>query len=285
MTVYERQQRIRQIRRRAVCNIIKILAARAAIASLVLAIIAAFVSYIPKPQSVALEPENQAEPTMSLEAMMALRDQSEINTYGCVLHQEYEYPFDQMSMDWSAEQIEGFHYHEISDTCKAMGGELPAIVQAYTYIVCRQYGVDYEMVFALIEQESYARYDAIGDDGESKGYAQINEQFHKARMERLHINDLLNPFQNILCCVDYLAELQGALPDTDTPEADLLATYNYGPSGVRTRLWAYGVHYYDYNVAILDRAEVLRNEAERLSPDSEEDNLVYFERMQNCETP
>lgn len=255
--------------RRVFRSVLKIMGARMVLVGLAALAIAAAVSYIPKPQRVAFKVEAQAEPTMTAEATIALQEQMEIDTYGCVLHQEYEYPYDQMLADWSAEQIEGFRYHEISATCKAMGGELPAIVQAYAYIVCQQYGVDYETVFALIEQESYARYDAVGDDGKSKGLTQINEQFHKDRMKRLHITDLFNPFQNILCCIDYLAELQDGLPDTDTPEADLLATYNYGPNGVQTYLWDYGVHHYNYNTAILERAEALRNEAKGLDPRSE----------------
>lgn len=184
----------------------------------------------------------------------------EVELYGV-----YEYPFNTMSQDWDGEDIAGFHYHEISEAAKASGGYFPPIAQIYTYIICNQYGVDYEMVFALIELESKCRYDAAGDDGNSVGYMQIQGQWHEDRMKRLGVDDLTNPFQNILVGVDILAEIQGQIIESGTaPEmvaADTLAVYNYGMQGARRYLWANGVHLYSYNQAILDRAEELRQEA------------------------
>lgn len=81
------------------------------------------------------------------------------------LDADEEYPFNTMSQDWSGEDMEGFCYHEISDECKAAGGKFPVMAQIYTYIVCQNYGVDYEMVFALIEQESECNWNASGDGG------------------------------------------------------------------------------------------------------------------------
>ena len=153
--------------------------------------------------------------------------------------------------------MEGFYYHEISDEAKAAGGTMPVIIQVYTYIVCRQYGVDYEMVFALIERESLCRWDIIGDDGESTGYMQIQERWHKDRMERLGVNDLKNPFQNIRVGVDYMAELQGR---TGGNNMDTLAAYNYGYAGAKRCLWDEGVHEYTYNTEIMKRAQELKEE-------------------------
>lgn len=83
------------------------------------------------------------------------------------LDADEEYPFNTMSQDWSGEDMEGFCYHEISGECKAAGGKFPVMAQIYTYIVCQNYGVDYEMVFALIEQESECNWNASGDGGTS----------------------------------------------------------------------------------------------------------------------
>ena len=181
----------------------------------------------------------------------------EVTLYGCELYGVYEYPFNMMSQDWSAEDVEGFYYHEISDEAKAAGGTMPVIIQVYTYIVCRQYGVDYEMVFALIERESLCRWDIIGDDGESTGYMQIQERWHKDRMERLGVNDLKNPFQNIRVGVDYMAELQGRKGGNNM---DTLAAYNYGYAGAKRCLWDEGVHEYTYNTEIMKRAQELKEE-------------------------
>lgn len=85
--------------------------------------------------------------------------------YGCDIYGQYEYPYNTMSQDWSEDQVEGFYYHEITEECKKAGGQFPVIMQVYTYIICEQNDVDYEMVFALIERESKCVWNAAGDGG------------------------------------------------------------------------------------------------------------------------
>lgn len=65
--------------------------------------------------------------------------------YGCDIYGQYEYPYNTMSQDWSGDQVEGFYYHEITEECKKAGGQFPVIMQVYTYIICEQNDVDYEM--------------------------------------------------------------------------------------------------------------------------------------------
>lgn len=93
---------------------------------------------------------------------------------------------------------------------------------------------------------------------------QISSAWHQERMERLGVTDLKNPFGNILVGVDYLAELAEAVHGnrTATPDADVLAAYNYGYSGAVSKLWEYGVHEYAYNREIMERANELKEEAE-----------------------
>ena len=191
--------------------------------------------------------------------------EAESNEHGCDMIGVYEYPFNTMSQDWSAEDVNGFYYHEITDECKAAGGTFPVIAQVYTYCICQDYGVDYEMVFALIERESKCIWNAEGNDGETKGYMQIAEKWHEDRMERVGCSDMLNPFQNIRVGVDFLAELQDKLKDV--PEKDrnyyVLAAYNYGMQGARTHLWNKGIVKYDYNEEIMNRAEQLKEETRK----------------------
>lgn len=87
--------------------------------------------------------------------------------YGCDIYGQYEYPYNTMSQDWSGDQVEGFYYHEITEECKKAGGQFPVIMQVYTYIICEQNDVDYEMVFALIERESKCVWNADGGGGKS----------------------------------------------------------------------------------------------------------------------
>lgn len=47
----------------------------------------------------------------------------------------------------------------------------------------------------------------MGDKGESYGLMQIKKKWHTARMERLGVTDLLDPYQNVTVGIDLLAEL------------------------------------------------------------------------------
>lgn len=174
----------------------------------------------------------------------------------------YPYPFNAMSQDWSAEDVAGFWYHDISIESKAVGGYFPPIAQVYTYIVCKSYGVDYEMIFALIEHESKFRYDAESAGGTAVGYMQVRQEWADGRVERLGVTDMKNPYQNILIGVAYIAELQETIArsGTQTLQADVLAAYDMGLENACRTLWANGIHEYAYNRAIMDRANELRRE-------------------------
>lgn len=199
-----------------------------------------------------------------MEGFQAVEDQEETEQgiYGCRLHGAYGFPWNTMSQDWSGEQVEGFYYHEISEECREDGGEFPVVAQVYTYIVCQEYGVDYEMVFALIEHESRCRWSATGDGGSSIGLMQISGKWHGDRMERLHCTDLMDPFQNIRVGVDFLHELQEQLEGSEFLIADVLAAYNYGMTGARKHLWDKGIHWYSYNEEIMERAQELKAETQ-----------------------
>nr|DAY71945.1 MAG TPA: hypothetical protein [Caudoviricetes sp.] len=159
--------------------------------------------------------------------------------------------FDTMSEDWSADDVEGFQFYEIPEEYQRTGGYMPEKMQIYTYIVCKNYGVRYELVIALIERESGYVFDKVGDDGHSMGYMQVYEDYHKDRMERLNCTDLMNPYQNILVGVDYLAELI----DKYGTQQDALTAYNYGQAGAYRHMWSKGVYVYDYNSTIMKRAK------------------------------
>lgn len=163
--------------------------------------------------------------------------------------------FDTMSADWGGEN-EGFAYHEIPEEYEDTGGYFPEKMQCYTYILCKQYGVDYSLVVALIERESGYVFDKVGDDGNSIGYMQIYESAHTDRMERLNCTNLKNPYQNAMVGIDFLAEL---IEKCGTVQ-DALAAYNYGERGAREHLWNNGIYVYSYNEGIMNRARELEEE-------------------------
>lgn len=214
-------------------------------------------------------------PTETPTPIVILVDKTEAETeqYGCALYGTYGYPYNTMSQDWGADQVEGFWYHDITEECVRSGGYAPVIIQVYTYIVCEQYGVDYEMVFALIEQESRWKWNVIGDDGASTGLMQIQGRWHQERMERLNSRDLLNPFQNINVGVDFLAELWEEYEGQDIPEDIrwyyVLAAYNMGQTGAQRNLFSQGKYEYRYNTEIMNRAAELK--AEKAAGQQKED--------------
>ena len=75
----------------------------------------------------------------------------------------------------------------------------------YIEIVCQDKHICPELVEAIIERES--GWDPRSVNGDCIGLMQISEKWHKDRMERLGVDDLKDPYDNILTGVDYLSDL------------------------------------------------------------------------------
>lgn len=99
-------------------------------------------------------------------------------------------------------------------------------LQAYIIRTCYEYGMDPALIMALIQKESAFDASAIGGGGDSAGLMQVQEKWHRERMERLGATDLLDPYQNTLVGIDYLAELLDKYS-----VADALTAYNSGSPG------------------------------------------------------
>lgn len=169
------------------------------------------------------------------------------------------YPYSMMSTDWGVELYEqGWKYYEIPSSYKRAGGMFPEVAQVYLWSICREAGVDYYMVLALIERESGYKYDATGDRGNSKGLMQVYESYHLERMEALGVTDLYNPYSNMTVAVNILKEIQDKYLDSSGAHC-VLMVYNMGEYGA-SKLWAEGVYSTDYTRQILQRAQELRQE-------------------------
>lgn len=90
--------------------------------------------------------------------------------------------------------------------------------------IAKQYGLDSRIIKALIEEESGWLASAEGDDGTSIGLMQIQERWHKERLQRLGVTDLYNPEQNITVGCDILSELLNKYGNYK----DALSVYNSG---------------------------------------------------------
>ena len=192
-----------------------------------------------------ITPEVQFEASESVEAS-SIREAAPPDRYTV---------FDGMSRDWG-DEAEGFVFYEIPPEYEENGGYFPEIMQIYTYCLCKQEGVSYPLIVAMIERESGYRFDCIGDDGGSSGYMQIMEVYHADRMEELNCTDLMNPYQNVRVGISLMKDLiekYGTIQDA-------LAAYNYGETGARRHLWSKGIYVYEYNEGIMRRMREIEEE-------------------------
>ena len=121
-------------------------------------------------------------------------------------------------------------------------------LQKHIIQTCEEYHIDPAIVMAMIWRESGFRADAVGDNGNAFGLMQIWPYWHGGRMERLGCTNLLDPYQNVVVGIDYLAE------NTRRYDGDVakgLVAYNKG---------SYHETITGYALDVLDMAEELRCE-------------------------
>ena len=130
---------------------------------------------------------------------------------------------------------------------------LDAELQTYIAETCGRYGVDVPLVLAIIGQESNYNAHAVGDSGNSLGLMQIQPRWHQGRMDRLGMDDLLDPHQNVTVGIDLLAELiehGGEKWAVMAYNAGAVAADNYMSIGVTT----------DYAAGVMKLQEEIENE-------------------------
>ena len=170
------------------------------------------------------------------------------------------YPYALTREEWGEGLYDdkGFTYYEIPQKYKEKGGMFPEVAQAYLWRLCKEAGVDYYTVLALIERESGYRYTALGDNGRSKGLMQIQERYHIDRMRSLDVTDLLHPYSNMRVGVDFLKEIQDTYLASGG-ENSVLMVYNMGASTAK-KFWSNGIYSTEYSREILQRAQEIKQE-------------------------
>lgn len=126
-------------------------------------------------------------------------------------------------------------------------------LQEHIITICDSYSIEPSIVFAMIDRESRFRADVIGDNGHSYGLMQIQKRWHKDRMAKLGVTDLLDPYQNVLVGIDYLAELFRMNEDVEW----VLMAYNGGMS-YANRLTGNGI-VSAYATGVLEAARDIRD--------------------------
>lgn len=120
--------------------------------------------------------------------------------------------------------------------------------------ICRDYEIDPYLMLALMKKES--AFIPTVSNGNCIGLCQINEYWHKNRMEKLECDDLYDPYQNLLVAADYLAELLESKRDT----TEALMYYNMTAETAKKRYEA--GEYSSYAIDIQKEAIQLREIAE-----------------------
>lgn len=125
----------------------------------------------------------------------------------------------------------------------------------YAYEIGDIYNIDPYILLAMIEVES--NFDVTAYSRGCYGLMQVNPRWHADRMNRLGVNDILDPYGNILVGADYLSELISQHGDISSA----LMFYNMKHETAR-RLVNNGA-ISKYAKYILERASALQKEAEQ----------------------
>ena len=88
---------------------------------------------------------------------------------------------------------------------------------------CIEFNIPYALALGLVEKETNFR-NVVGDDGASVGYMQIQQKWHRDRMDRLGVTDLTDPGGNFRVGLDFLSELYNKYHDWGMA----LTVYNMG---------------------------------------------------------
>ena len=134
------------------------------------------------------------------------------------------------------------------ETVSAYDVPLDLELQLFIVRLCEEHHIDASVVMAMIDRESKFDADVIGDSGEAFGLMQVQPKWHRERMNKLGVTDLLDPYQNVTVGVDYLAEMLGR----DRGLEWALAAYNAGATGANK---GYGATYAN---AVLTNSEILK---------------------------
>lgn len=118
-------------------------------------------------------------------------------------------------------------------------------LQEKVFAICKEEGVSFPLVMAIIKNESNFAPDTIGEDGDS-GLMQVVPKWHEKRMEKMGITDIMEPIQNVRVGVNYLAECLKNHPGNTTIA---LMAYNMGEERAK-ELEAQGVYESEYSTEI-----------------------------------
>lgn len=118
-------------------------------------------------------------------------------------------------------------------------------LQEYIYDISKEYEVDVALIFAVMEHESSFDPNARSESGDS-GLMQVNDINLETLKEELGINDIFDPYQNVLGGTYLLSK---CLKDANGEIHPALMCYNMGKSNAK-ECWNKGIYSSKYSRAV-----------------------------------
>jgi soluble lytic murein transglycosylase-like protein len=128
-------------------------------------------------------------------------------------------------------------------------------LQKYTYILCKQKGLPYELALAVMKTESEFNPKCIHRNKNGsidKGIMQINS-CHADVCKQLGITDLLNPYQNIKVGVELLSNIYKQYPTVHK----MCMVYNMGKCGAVSN-WKVGRGTTEYSRKVVKNINIIK---------------------------
>lgn len=102
--------------------------------------------------------------------------------------------------------------YSITAHANSLAGEIITDEDPVPYdvrVACDVWGTQYNICPELLEAIAFheSRYDATATNETCVGLMQINTASHQKRLARLGVDDLTDPYINVMVAADYLAEL------------------------------------------------------------------------------
>lgn len=118
---------------------------------------------------------------------------------------------------------EGNYTTQQADTPYLRDIPLSDELQSYTYQTAIEYGVNYDLILAIMQTESRFQ-NVVSDNGEDIGLCQINVVNAEWLYQEHGINNLMDERQNIEACAIILNKLSGQFDE----ETHVVMAYNLG---------------------------------------------------------
>lgn len=161
--------------------------------------------------------------------------------------------------DVETNEIETYMAAAEETTAKTKYYQVPldTVLQDYIFTLCEREHINPAFIIAIIERESNYCSTAVGDNGNSLGFMQINTCWQSERMNKLGITDLFSPIQNVTIGIDIISELTKSSEDM----CWILQAYNGGIEYANNnfRNQKYNTDYTDY---VIERMQELDAERE-----------------------